>query len=197
MRSIGTEWAVSRKVFGGCGGAVAYRRHMLEEIGFLDTDFFIFFEDVDLSFRAQLRGHQCIFLPQAIVYHRYRATTKKGPAVFCSQRNIELVYLKNMPMGLIFRSLPQRLMYEVGAAIYFTKSGSGRAFLRGKLDVLRHLPSTLRKRKEIQSRKTVSSLGASRNNAKTGVCQQVEKVSRRLACGPREAILRNGHGSES
>ncbi|MFY9743676.1 MAG: glycosyltransferase family 2 protein [Candidatus Sulfotelmatobacter sp.] len=153
----GPEWAVSRKVFGGCGGAVAYRRHMLEEIGFLDTDFFIFFEDVDLSFRAQLRGHQCIFLPQAIVYHRYRATTKKGPAVFCSQRNIELVYLKNMPMGLIFRSLPQRLMYEVGAAIYFTKSGSGRAFLRGKLDVLRHLPSTLRKRKEIQSRKTVSS----------------------------------------
>lgn len=153
----GAEWNTSRKIFGGCGGAVAYRLRMLKDIGFLDPSFFIFFEDVDLSFRAQLRGYECIFVPQAIVYHRYRATTKKGPSVFCSQRNIELVYLKNMPLGLIFRSLPQRLLYELGSALYFTKSGSGKAFLRGKVDVIRHLPSIRQKRKEIQSSKTVSS----------------------------------------
>lgn len=152
----GPDWAVPRKVFGGCGGAVAYRRRMLEDVGFLDPDFFIFFEDVDLSFRAQLRGYECIYLPQCIVYHRYRATTKKGPAVFCSQRNIELVYLKNVPLALMLWSLPERLLYEIGAAIYFTKSGSGQEFWRGKIDVLRRLPSTLRKRREIQSKRTVS-----------------------------------------
>jgi len=148
----GTTWSQPRKVFGGCGGAVAYRRKMLEEIGFLDPDFVMIYEDVDLSFRAQLRGYECVYVPGAIVYHRYRVTIGKAPSrqVFYSQRNIEFVYLKNMPLGLILRSAPQRLLYEVGAAIYFGRQGTGFAFLRAKLDVLRCLRSILRKRREIQ-----------------------------------------------
>ena len=154
----GPQWARPREVFGGCGGAVAYRRSMLEDIGFLDPDFFMTYEDVDLSFRAQLRGYSCVFVPGAIVYHRYRATNRKTPSrqVFYSQRNIEFVYLKNMPLGLMLRSAPQRLLYELGAAIYFSKQGSGSAFLRAKLDVLRCIPSVLRKRREIQSRRTMT-----------------------------------------
>src|SRR5215831_20057187 len=44
-----SEW-----VFGACGAAVLYRRCMLDEIGFLDEDFFLYDEDTDLNFRAQL-----------------------------------------------------------------------------------------------------------------------------------------------
>jgi hypothetical protein len=154
----GPAWALPRKIFGACGGAVAYRRSMLEEIGFLDPDFFMTYEDADLSFRAQLRGYECVYVPGAIVYHRYRATNRKTPSrqVFYSQRNIEFVYLKNMPLGLILQSAPQRLLYEVGAAIYFSKQGAGSAFFRAKLDVLKNLPSVLRKRSEIQKRKTIT-----------------------------------------
>ena len=137
---------------------MAYRRSMLEEIGFLDPDFVMIYEDADLSFRAQLRGHECVYVPGAIVYHRYRVTISKAPSrqVFYSQRNIEFVYLKNMPLALILRSAPQRLLYEVGAAIYFSKQGTGSAFFRAKLDVLKLLPSILRKRSEIQKRKTIT-----------------------------------------
>jgi GT2 family glycosyltransferase len=154
----GPEWSQPRKVFGGCGGAVAYRRRMLEDVGFLDADFVMIYEDTDLSFRAQLRGYECVYVPDAIVYHRYRVTIGKVPSrqVFYSQRNIEFVYLKNMPLALILRSLPQRLLYEVGAAIYFCKKRNGSAFLRAKLDVLRCLPSIWRKRKEIQNRRTMT-----------------------------------------
>jgi GT2 family glycosyltransferase len=154
----GPGWCQPRKVFGACGGAVAYRRGMLQEIGFLDPDFFMTYEDVDLSFRAQLRGFACVYVPGAIVYHRYRATNRKTPfrQVFYSQRNIEFVYLKNMPLALILRALPQRLVYELGAAIYFSKKGDGWAFLRAKLDVLKCLPSILRKRREIQNRRTIT-----------------------------------------
>jgi hypothetical protein len=66
------------------------------------------------------------------------------------------VYLKNMPLGLILQSAPQRLLYEVGAAIYFSKQGAGSAFFRAKLDVLKLLPSILRKRTQIQEGKTVT-----------------------------------------
>ena len=154
----GPTWAQPRKVFGASGGAVVYRRSMLEEVGFLDPDFFMTYEDADLSFRAQLRGYDCVFVPGGIVYHRYRATNRKTPSrqVFYSQRNIEFVYLKNMPLALILRSAPQRLLYEVGAAIYFSKQGAGSAFFRAKLDVLKNLPSVLRKRSEIQKRKTIT-----------------------------------------
>ena len=154
----GPAWAEPRKVFGACAGAAAYRRRMLERVGFLDADFFTFYEDLDLSFRAQLLGYECVFVPGAIVYHRYRATMNKYPArqVFLTQRNIEFVYLKNLPLGLMLRSIPQRLVYELGSAAYFLKVGVGTAFLRGKLDALRHLPAVLRKRRQIQREKTLT-----------------------------------------
>jgi hypothetical protein len=148
-------WQISRKVFGACGGAAVYRRSMLEQIGFLDPDFFMIYEDVDLSFRAQLYGYDCVYLPQATVYHHRSATLRKRPAlqVFYAQRNIDFVYLKNLPFSLMLRSAPQRLLYDIGAALYFLRRGNGLAFTRAKWDVLRHLPSILRKRRAIQRKK--------------------------------------------
>jgi GT2 family glycosyltransferase len=152
------EWSAPRSVFGACGGAVAYRRSMLEKIGFFDPDYFMTFEDLDLSFRAQLAGYDCIFVPNAVVYHHYRGTMTKYPArqVYFSQRNIEFAYLKNMPLALILRYLPRRILYELGAAIYFTRTGAGKAFFKAKLDTIRTLPRLLEKRKQIQKRRTIS-----------------------------------------
>jgi GT2 family glycosyltransferase len=154
----GPAWAEARKVFGACGGAAAYRRSMLEDIGFLDPEFFMTFEDLDLSFRGQLQGYECVFIPRAIVYHRLGATRKKNPAqdVFFSQRNIELAYLKNMPLAMMVAALPHRLVYELGGAAYFTKLGVGTAFFKAKLDAMRRLPSVLRKREELQRRKILT-----------------------------------------
>jgi GT2 family glycosyltransferase len=154
----GQAWAEPRKVFGACGGAAAYRRSMLEDIGFLDAEFFMTFEDLDLSFRGQLQGYECVFIPRAIVYHRLGATRKKNPArdVFFSQRNIELAYLKNMPLSIILGSLPHRLVYELGGAAYFTKLGVGTAFFKAKMDAIKRLPSVLRKREELQRRRTLT-----------------------------------------
>ena len=41
-------------IFGACAGAALYRRKRVDEIGFLDEDFFLIHEDTDLNFRAQL-----------------------------------------------------------------------------------------------------------------------------------------------
>jgi GT2 family glycosyltransferase len=154
----GPKYADYRWVFGGCGGAIGYRRKMLDDVGFLDRDLFMVYEDLDLSFRAQLRGYPCVFVPGAIVFHHYHGTVKRSPGkyVFYSQRNIETVYLKNMPLALMVRSLPQRVLYELGAAAYFCRMGAGMAFVKAKVDVVRQLPRILEKRREIQRRKTIS-----------------------------------------
>jgi GT2 family glycosyltransferase len=154
----GPAWSKPRAVFGACGGAAAYRRSMLESTGFLDPEFFMTYEDVDLSFRAQLLGFKCFFIPSAIVYHRYRATMKSHPArqVFFSQRNIEFVYLKNMPVGLILRFFPERFLYEVGSGIYFLAKGRGGAYLKAKMDALRKMGPMLRQRQGVQARRVLS-----------------------------------------
>jgi GT2 family glycosyltransferase len=152
------KWNLPRRTFGACGGAVAFRRSMIDHIGFLDPDLFMIYEDVDLSFRAQLCGYDCVYLPQAVVYHRYRSTIRTRPAlqVFYAQRNIDLVFLKNMPLGLILRSAPRRLLYEFASALYFLRLGAGFPFARAKLDVLRTLPSVLAKRRTVQKLKVLS-----------------------------------------
>jgi GT2 family glycosyltransferase len=154
----GVEWSKPRNVFGPCGGAAAYRRKMLCDIGFLDQELFIIFEDVDLAFRMQLSGYTSVLAPGAIVYHRYRQTLGKNPAgsVYFSQRNIELVYFKNMPAALMAQYLPARFVYEVGTALYFFRIGAGGAFVKAKLGVLRHLPSIWRKRRVIQENRVLS-----------------------------------------
>jgi len=151
-------WSEPRLVFGACAGAAAYRRGMLQDIGFLDDDFFMTSEDVDLSFRAQLRGYDCWFVPGAIVYHHYRGAMSKFPArqMFFTQRNSEFVYFKNMPLGLMLGFLPLRMLYELAATVYALKMGSGGPFLRAKADVIRRLPVVLRKRMHIQKMRTVS-----------------------------------------
>jgi hypothetical protein len=155
---VGPDWSCEREVFGGCGGAVAYRRSMIEKIGLFDPDFFMIYEDLDLSFRAQLQGYKTVLVPQAVVYHKYRSSIKEhsANAVYFSQRNIEFAYAKNTPGRLIFCHLPYRILYELGAAIYFVRLGLGRPFFKAKLDVLRQFPTLLSKRREIQTRRTLS-----------------------------------------
>ena len=61
-------------VFGACGGAAAYRREMIDRIGFFDEDLFMYCEDVDLNWRAQIAGYKCLYVPEAVVYHCLSAT---------------------------------------------------------------------------------------------------------------------------
>jgi len=61
-------------VFSANGGSAAYRRAMLDDVGLLDESFYFSLEDVDLGWRAQLRGWTCIYAPRAVVYHKLSAT---------------------------------------------------------------------------------------------------------------------------
>jgi GT2 family glycosyltransferase len=53
-------------VFGASGGATLYRSEMLRDIGLFDEDFFAYYEDADISFRAQLAGWKVNYTSEAI-----------------------------------------------------------------------------------------------------------------------------------
>ena len=146
-------------VFGACGAAVLYRRRMLDEIGFLDDDFFLYDEDTDLSFRAQLAGWKCAYVPTAIVYHKSNATSQRlsDLHVYYHSRNLEFVWLKNMPSSLMLRYAHHKLVQELGSFFYLCiRHGKWRAFFRAKKDALKMASLMWGKRKEIQTMKRVS-----------------------------------------
>ena len=61
--------AHSRPVLGASAGAAFYRRELFRRIGLFDEKYYMYLEDVDLSLRAQLTGHPCLYVPEAVVYH--------------------------------------------------------------------------------------------------------------------------------
>jgi GT2 family glycosyltransferase len=146
-------------VWGGCGGAVAYRRAMLDDIGLFDEDLFMYCEDVDLNWRAQLAGYHCVFAPQAVVYHHLSATGGGEIASFYTGRNTVWVLVKNYPGELLRRHWRAVLGAQLGiawAALKAWRGQAARARLRGQLAALFGLPGWLRKRREVQARRRVS-----------------------------------------
>ena len=113
------------EVFGVCGAACLVSRQVFEELGGFDEDFFASHEDVDLSYRARLRGYRCRYVADAIVRHHGSATLGRGSvsAVFHGQRNLEWMYLKNTPASLLVRTLPGHLVYNAASAAYFARMG--------------------------------------------------------------------------
>ena len=146
-------------VFSACAAAALYRRALFEEIGPFDEDFFAYCEDGDVSFRAQLAGHRCLYVPGAVVYHMGSASTggKRSPtATRLGTQNGMNLLVKNLPAALVWRSLPSLLAGQLSRIAITSLSSAGlRAHLDGLAGAWRLLPQMLEKRKDIQNRRKV------------------------------------------
>jgi GT2 family glycosyltransferase len=144
-------------VFGACAAASFYRRQLLEEVGFLDDDFFFSCEDVDLSWRAHLTGWQVLYVPSAVVYHKLKASGGSGVAgSYYDGRNFLYLIWKNYPGGLLRRHwrLLIRAQLQISlAALSAWRGQAARARLRGQLAGLLGLFKMLPKRRAIQQRR--------------------------------------------
>jgi GT2 family glycosyltransferase len=70
------QYDQSFSVFCPYGAAATYKREMLDRIGLLDEDYFMFREEDELGWRANLAGWKCVYVPEALVYHHRSAATK-------------------------------------------------------------------------------------------------------------------------
>lgn len=148
----------SREVFGACGAAFLIRRTLFEALGGFTESFFMVYEDVDLSYRARLRGARVWYDSGAVVRHAGSASLGRvsALAVRCGQRNLEWVWLVNTPTTLLWRSLPSHLVYALAAVAGYARQGQLAAWARGKWDVLRQWRSIRRRRAEVQATRVVA-----------------------------------------
>lgn len=145
-------------VFGACAAAAMYRRVMLDEVGLFDEDFVSYCEDGDLAFRAQLAGHKCIYVPDAVVYHVGSASTggkRSETATRLGTRNSVWLLVKNLPLPLMPHIAPFFVLGQLARLATAAATGSLKAHLRGLAEACARLPLMLEKRREIQATKRV------------------------------------------
>jgi GT2 family glycosyltransferase len=131
---------VVEEIFCVSAGAAAYRRSMLEEIrmatGYFDRTFFMYYEDVDLGWRARLRGWSAVYAPEAIVHHAFHGSAgrqgKRFVAAHCA-RNRWRALLKNASVPYILRALP-RLVRDFGTSLYHERAAAIGGFYRAARD---------------------------------------------------------------
>ena len=144
------------EVFGACAGAALYRRKMLDEIGLFDEQYFAYYEDVDLAWRAKLVGWRCVHVPTAIVYHVHSAFWSKQPGrkTYLLARNKLLTIIKNYPWPALLLGWPLILAYDLFSLGYAIWRGQGLSALHGRWDALTHLGWALRQRRKVQALRT-------------------------------------------
>ncbi|HBY63658.1 MAG TPA: glycosyltransferase family 2 protein [Solibacterales bacterium] len=149
-------------VFGATAAAALYRREMIEDVSvdgeFFDTDFFVYREDADVAWRAQLFGWRCLYTPFARGYHVRKVlpgNRRALPAVINmhSVKNRFLMRLKNMTPLLYKRmwvSITMRDLVVVGCCLLREQSS-----LKAFWYLATNWKRVLKKRKQIMSRMRV------------------------------------------
>ena len=145
------------EIFSPSGAASIWRAQALRDIGLFDEDFFIYYEDVDLGFRARLLGYECWYAPRSVALHARGAWTagRSEFTFFHPVKNRWCMIVKNTPGRLFLRHLPSILS---GDAFWWYQAVRHRklpVMLRAYAAVGRAMPRLLRQRRQLQARRRV------------------------------------------
>lgn len=107
----------------GIAAAMAVSCSVLKEIGLFDESFFIYYDDIDLSWRAWRRGYRVLCNPQAVIYHYGAASPKtKDLSRFILKRvenNVLACYYKNLDLWLVVLLLPLVCLFRGGGLLFY------------------------------------------------------------------------------
>jgi GT2 family glycosyltransferase len=144
-------------VWGASGGADAYRRAALQDVGCFDEQYFAYLEDVDLAWRLRLRGWETLLNPAAQVRHVYSATGGEGSPFkdWLVARNRWRVIWRCVPTPLLRRDWPLMLQYDLLACALGAARGRWTT-LTGRIAALQQLPALASQRRQIQATRNAS-----------------------------------------
>ena len=100
-RADSPEYNVVVEVEGLCGAAVLFRRECFEDVGLLDEDFNMVYEDVDIGLRCRKKGWKLFICPDSIIYHKFHGSINRGGGIsYWVRRNRLLFIAKHWPEKL-------------------------------------------------------------------------------------------------
>jgi GT2 family glycosyltransferase len=129
------------------GSCVLIPRRVLSEVGLLDPDYFLYWEDTDLCFRVRAKGYRLMFTPRAMIWHKVSAASKgvlSETSVYYNTRNSFLFMSKHswgndllffLLYFAYFRSWTKFLSY----AIKYKNKKAAITYVKGVRDGLKYL----------------------------------------------------------
>jgi GT2 family glycosyltransferase len=138
------------------GAAFAVRRRLFQELGGFDAGYFMYMEETDLSWRAQLAGYPCRYAPQSIIYHHYQLRFGSDKT-FYQERNRYRMLLKTLRWRTLLLLSPALLLAEVvtWGFVVTRDRRNWRGKLRAYRSALAEWPEIRRLRREVQRRRVV------------------------------------------
>ncbi|MGI0061531.1 MAG: glycosyltransferase family 2 protein [Nitrosotalea sp.] len=120
---------------------------VMKKIGYVDSLFFAYHDDVDFGWRALLLGIQSYYEPKSVVYHYGSQTLEwSKKKFFLLERNRWICLLTLYSKTTLVKIFPLLILVEIGMCIFFLRKGMG-------LEKLRSYFSLIRMRKDIKERK--------------------------------------------
>jgi GT2 family glycosyltransferase len=156
------DYAHDRYVFGASGCAALYRRVMLNDVAadgqYFDEDFVAYWEDVDLDWRAQLRGWKCLYSPEAIGYHVRGGSGlyRKPEIAACYLANHFLMIIKNDELAHFLEDLVPLVARGIRDFLLYLRNCPLAVPLALKM-LLKKVPHALLKRQTIKRGRRVPS----------------------------------------
>jgi GT2 family glycosyltransferase len=105
-------------VFGWCGATALLRTEYLFDAGLLDERLFLYYEDLELSWRGRERGWRYRYVPESVVRHVHTASSVQASErfVYYNERNRLLTLTRHAPGRVVVRALARYLLVTASYA---------------------------------------------------------------------------------
>lgn len=121
--------AFPREIAYTSGAASLYRARVFQELGFFESFFFMYHDDLEFGMRLQLAGWKNVLCPSSIAYHDY-AFHRSMKKFFWMERNRLLVLFSYFRRKTLLFLFPLLMLVEIGLWFTAILGGWGREKLR-------------------------------------------------------------------
>ena len=106
------QYETPESVFAWSGGAVLLTARFLADVGLFDEQLFLYYEDVDLSWRGREHGWRYRYVPESVVRHVHSASTVEGSPRFdyYNERNRLLTLTRHADRRTVAKALARYLL---------------------------------------------------------------------------------------
>ena len=145
------------EVFYCAGACVFTSREILNELEGLDSNYWTFYEDLNLGWKGRLRGYRSFIVPDSTIYHKWGGTHGKKLSqkkLYLLERGRVSSILRNFSIrSIIILALPI-LVFDLMVLIYLIPKHMATVKVRASLDVLCNLKLIIKERNKIQMSRT-------------------------------------------
>jgi len=148
--------------------AIFIKKEVFFEIGGFDPDFFLYGEDVDISWRVHLLGYKIAYVDEPLFRHDSNCMQTENNKIVTTLRRRSLVERQVINMMIKYYTLPTLLWLFLKFIVLFASEAFFFLIIKGNLKIfykvylmalwwnLKRLPVTLRKRSIIQKIRRIS-----------------------------------------